>query len=89
MQKQSQTNPIKPNLYCVYSWLNSKQSQNKPNLVSSEACGEHSRTVEVSIVNLPQQNRKERFMLTFPENFFNFVAIESVAQSVEQRTFNA
>lgn len=32
---------------------------------------------------------KKRFVLTFPENFFKFVDIESVAQSVEQRTFNA
>jgi hypothetical protein len=36
IQKQSQTKPIEPNLRCVYSWLNSKQSQNKPKFVTSD-----------------------------------------------------
>ena len=31
----------------------------------------------------------ERFVLTFLGNFFKFVDIGSVAQAVEQRTFNA
>jgi hypothetical protein len=38
VEKQSQTNPNEPNLYCVYSWSISKQTQSKPILLSLTAC---------------------------------------------------
>jgi hypothetical protein len=89
--KRTQTNPIQSQsnpIYIVFirfsSWLNSKQSQNKPNQTQPVVS-----KVEPFMVNLPRQSRRERFVLTFPENFFKFVDIGSVAQAVEQRTFNA
>jgi hypothetical protein len=73
----------------------SKQTQTNPILLSLMA-GKIAPLLRMLFIlmgpdsALPErQDQKERFMLTFPENFFNFVDIGSVAQAVEQRTFNA
>ena len=85
--KRTQTNPIS-NSYAIL--CNQNKAKTNPNL---PAYGGQTQPVvskvEPFIVNLPRQSRRERFVLTFPGNFFKFVDIGSVAQAVEQRTFNA
>jgi hypothetical protein len=68
MQKQSQTNPIEPNLYCVYSWSNSKQTQNKPKFLPAALFGG---LVRLRRVNL-RGNYKRQSILQFFNKAFEF-----------------
>ncbi len=93
MNKKCKTNPIsenaESNLIC---YLTSKYGNN-PNIPAMQKRTQtnpilSARVADKISLSVAQSQRK-RFMLTFPGNFLKYHGLGSVAQLVEQRTFNA
>jgi hypothetical protein len=100
--KQTQTNPNRTQFLWHQQGRLQKQTQSKPILSACAADKIVPSAVEGPIKTTPglaglnqQATRderpatKQRFVLTFAGNFLKYGGYGSVAQAVEQRTFNA